>query len=132
MARVTVVNDSEEFLALMAEILGDLGHQMTGYRAIEVSIDCVVGSAPDLLIVDLRLDDKAQELSGWEVMLLARAHPTLRGVPIILCTADIYGIAERETELAEIGGVELVTKPFTIDEMAEVIGRLLDQPVRRS
>ena len=32
--------------------------------------------------MDLRLENRPQEVSGWELMLLARSHKKLRAVPI--------------------------------------------------
>ena len=46
-------------------------------------------------MVDLRLEDKRQEVSGWELVILAKSHRQLLGVPIILCTADLWEIKKR-------------------------------------
>jgi hypothetical protein len=32
MARVTVINDSSDFLDLMRDLIGSLGHHMTGFE----------------------------------------------------------------------------------------------------
>jgi hypothetical protein len=34
MARVSVINDSSDFLDFMRELLTSLGHEMTGFRAV--------------------------------------------------------------------------------------------------
>jgi CheY-like chemotaxis protein len=126
MARVTVINDSSEFLDLMRDLLVDLGHEMTGLQAVETSIDEVVSSHPDLLIVDLRLEDKPQEISGWELVVLARAHRQLLSVPLILCSADVLELKKRARDLEQIAGVYVRTKPFEVDDMSELITRLTD------
>jgi hypothetical protein len=41
MARVTVINDSSAFLDLMREILLEANHHMTGFQAVETSIEDV-------------------------------------------------------------------------------------------
>jgi CheY-like chemotaxis protein len=124
-ARVTVINDSSEFLELMQEMLTGLGHQMAGFRAVKVPIDDVLESAPDVMIVDLVLENTAQEVSGWELMLLARSHRATWRVPIILCSGDVWELKRRATDLASIADVHVVTKPFSLDEMAELLERLL-------
>jgi hypothetical protein len=48
MARVTVINDSPEFLGLMGEVITELGHAMIGMQAVGASIEEVVRSRPDL------------------------------------------------------------------------------------
>ena len=51
MARITVINDSPEFLDLMNEVVSNLGHQMTGLEAIHTSIEEVVETNDRYLIV---------------------------------------------------------------------------------
>jgi CheY-like chemotaxis protein len=128
MARVTVIDDSEEFLTLMNDILATLGHEMTGFRAVEASIEEVVDSHPKLLVVDLRLEERPQEISGWELIILARSHRQLMNVPIILCTADVWELKKRARDLEQIAGVHVRTKPFELDEISDLIQRLMDEP----
>lgn len=128
MARVTVIDDSEEFLALMQDVLSTLGHEMAGFLAVKASIEEIVDSNPQLLVVDLRLQDKPQEMSGWELIILARSHRHLRDVPIILCTADVWELKRRARDLEQVAGVHVRTKPFELDEISDLIQRLLDEP----
>ncbi len=132
MARVTVINDSSDFLDLMRDLIVDLGHAMTGFQAIETSIHDVVESQPDLLVVDLRLQDRPQDISGWELIILARAHRQLLGIPIILCTGDVWELKKRAADLEQIAGVHVRTKPFEIDEMSDLITRLLEGSTGKS
>jgi CheY-like chemotaxis protein len=125
MARVSVINDSDDFLSLMGDLLDSLGHEMTGFKAVEAPIQAIIDAKPDLLIVDLRLQDKPQEISGWELIILARSHRQLTGVPIILCTADVWELRKRARDLEQIAGVHVRTKPFHVDDMSELINRLL-------
>ena len=129
MARVTVIDDSEEFLGLMHDLVsGELGHAMTGFQAVEASIEQIVASKPDLLVVDLRLQDRPQEISGWELIVLARSHRQLMDVPVILCTADLWELKKRAEDLEQIAGVHVRTKPFEVDDMADLIQFLLLDP----
>ncbi len=132
MARVTVINDSSEFLGLMREVITSLGHKMTGMEAIGASIEGVVRSRPDLLMVDLRLENTPQEVSGWEMIVLAKAHRDLLKVPVILCTADLWEIRKRAHDLEQIANVYVRTKPFEMDEMRELILSLLEAGDGRS
>ena len=125
MARITVINDSSDFLELMRELIDELGHDMTGLVAVKASIHEVVDTEPDLLVVDLVLANTPQEVSGWELMLLARAHRALHKVPIIVCTADVWAIKQRATDLQMIADVHVMTKPFELGEMTQLIEDLL-------
>ena len=133
MARVTVINDSPEFLKLMGDLLRELGHEMTGMLALETSIEEIVDSSPALLIVDLRRQDHSQEVSNWELIVLARSHRHLNDVPIILCTADLWELKKRSRDLEQIAGVHVRTKPFDVEDMSDLIQTLLGEsgPERR-
>jgi CheY-like chemotaxis protein len=127
-ARVTVVNDSPDFIDMMGELLKSLGHEMVGLRAVGTSITDLTDSKPKLLIVDLRLDNQPQEISGWELLVLARSHRHLNDVPVILCTADVWELKKRAADLEQIAGVHVRTKPFDVDEMCALIQRLVNEP----
>ena len=58
-------------------------------------------------------------------MLLARSHKLLRNVPIILCTADVWTVKQRATDLEQIASVHVLTKPFAVDDMTQLIEELL-------
>ena len=125
MARITVINDSSEFLAVMDELIGAMGHHMTGFHALHAALDDVVATMPELLILDLRLEDERQAISGWELLALARAHPTLRSVPVMLCTGDTDEVERRAAELEQIANVHVRPKPFAIHEMTDLIDALV-------
>jgi DNA-binding NtrC family response regulator len=127
MARVTVVNDSSPFLDLMRELVTSLGHEMVGFKAVDAPIEDIVHSRPDILIVDLRLEDPRQAVSGWELLLLARSHDQLLSVPVILCTADVWELEKRAADLERIADVHVRTEPFEVDDMCDLIARLLEQ-----
>jgi CheY-like chemotaxis protein len=129
MARVTVINDSLAFLALMDDLLGAMDHEMTGFDAVTASLDEVVASRPDLLIIDLRLEDERQAISGWELLALARAHPDLRSLPVVLCTADISELERRSAELEQIANVHVRPMPFALPEMTNLIDELLPRAI---
>jgi CheY-like chemotaxis protein len=125
MGRVTVINDSTEFLDLMREVLLEAGHRMTGFQAIATSLQDVLDSQPQLLIIDLRLEDQRQEMSGWELIILSRAHKQLMNIPIILCTADVWELEKRAGDLERVADVHIRTKPFNVEEMIELVQRLM-------
>lgn len=126
--RVTVVNDNPQFLELMSAILDeDAGYEVSLFNGEATSIDEIARSAPDLVIVDLLLGGA----SGWEIVTLARADERLAGVPVVVCSADVTGLRERAGELERIGDVHVLAKPFGIDEVTELVERLIGAPVSR-
>jgi CheY-like chemotaxis protein len=94
MARITVVNDNPEFLETMFSILdGYAGHDVAGFSGDQTSIEELVASDPELLIVDLRM--AGDDMRGWEILMLARAEESLRHVPLIECSGDIQTLSAR-------------------------------------
>ena len=130
MARVTVVNDSSAFLDLMRDLLATLGHEMVGFEAVTASIEQLVDSTPDLLIVDLVLQDTPQVMSGWELLVLARSHRHLLSVPVILCSGDLWELEKRADDLEQIANVHVRTKPFDVDDICDLIERLVSESAR--
>lgn len=123
--RICVVNDNPEFLELMSAILDDdAGYDVRLFDGEKTTIDEIAVCDPDLVIVDLLLAGA----SGWEIVALSRADPRLADRPILVCSADVSALREKAEELARIGGVHVLEKPFSIDEITEVVERLIGRP----
>jgi DNA-binding response OmpR family regulator len=120
--RITVLNDNAEFLELMSAILDDdAGYDVTTLKEAATAVDDLAASRPDLVIVDLLLAGA----SGWEIVALSRADERLMEVPIIICSADVASLRDRSDELERIGNVHMLVKPFGIDELTELVERLI-------
>jgi CheY-like chemotaxis protein len=127
--RITVLNDNPEFLELMSAILDeDAGYEVALYNGQEVGLDQIVASDPDLIIVDLLLGGA----SGWEIVTLARADERLAQIPIIVCSADVAALRERAGDLETIGNVHILAKPFSIDDITELVENLIGRAVPAS
>jgi CheY-like chemotaxis protein len=124
MARITVVNDYPGFLETMYAILDGIeGHQVEGFEGDETTLDQLVESRPDLLMIDLRIADN--EIRGWDTLLLARTHPELRDVPLIVCSTDVTRLRERSQDFAQVGNVYTLEKPFAIEDVAQIVDQAL-------
>lgn len=128
--RVTVINDDAEVLAILREILEDQAYDVVGMRGAEQSIEDIAVTEPDLLVVDLRLDPQASRLSGWEMVAMSRVHPRLREVPIVVISADLLAIRERADELQAYGDVHLMSKPFEVTTLEELVRHLVNRRPR--
>lgn len=124
-ARITVVNDYPEFLRVMEELIDRAGeHEFHGFDGAESTYAQIAATAPDLMIIDLRLANDG--LSGWDILTLARADDALRDIPIIVCSADIAQVRQRAAEFERIGNIHVRLKPFDPSEMVLLISRLAD------
>jgi DNA-binding response OmpR family regulator len=127
--RISVVNDNPEFLELMADILdGDGGYEVTTFEDPTTTVDDLAASDPELVIVDLLLGGA----SGWEIVALSRADERLSGLPIIVCSADVAALRERAEDFERIGDIHVLAKPFGIDELMQLVERLLKRPAGAS
>ena len=123
MKRVTVVNDSPEFLELMADLLMDAHYPATlidGDRPEAKKL--VEASQPEILIIDLRLGDEG--LSGLQILRWVREHRDLSRVPTIVCTADHWGVDQVRAELDTMEGVSILLKPFSVGDLYQALGEL--------
>ncbi|MBA2634015.1 MAG: response regulator [Chloroflexi bacterium] len=130
MARVTVVNDNPEFLALVREILEDDRYDtitIDGDRA--DALDAIRASRPDLLMIDLRMG--AEGIHGWDIAQQVRAEPAFDGLPVLICSADAPALKALETDLAGMPHVDSLVKPFSIDELIAAIDSLLAESATR-
>ena len=120
--RISVVNDNPDFLELMSAILDeDAGYNVALFDGEETTVAELAASSPDLIILDLLLGGA----SGWELVTLSRADERLADTPIVICSADVAGLREREAELAQIANLHVLPKPFGIDEVTELVERLI-------
>lgn len=118
--RITIMNDSEEFLQLAELLLDERGpYAVTTLRTDEATVERIVGSSPELVIVDIGSEESAQI-----AFRLARAdEPALRGIPVLL-TTPTGQLSERL--LAAAGArVHHLPKPFTGQALEDVVRRLL-------
>lgn len=130
MARVTVVNDNPEFLALVQDILQDDRYEATTIDGDRPdALDAVRESGPDLLMIDLRMGSDG--LHGWDIAQQVRAEPAFDGLPVLICSADVLALKELEGDLERTLHVGTLTKPFSIDDLTESIDQLLAEAATR-
>ena len=119
---VLLVEDDPDQMAL-----GELRLTMAGYqvrsvdRAKALSRFLREQARPDLLLLDVMLPDG----NGFDILGRLRARPEFAMLPIVLLTV--------KAELADIrkglvlGADGYITKPYSKNQLAEVIGRVLKQ-----
>ncbi len=122
--RVTVINDSPEFLEPMGDFLEGERFAASLIDGDDISsLEPIRATDPELLIVDLRL--QGAEISGWDILQAARADPQLGRLPVIICSADAGELRERAEAMAQMPGVEVLMKPFALDDLEVLVRRLL-------
>jgi len=121
--RVVVINDTKEILELFRDVLeGELGHEVILMSFAPDELDRILEANPDLLVIDFVIGDR--EMEGWQLLQKMRMHRDTAGIPIVACTAAVKQVRESEAYLLE-QGIEVVLKPFTIDQLEGAVARAL-------
>ena len=114
-----LVEDEEKLRQAGQAMLESLGYHVltatNGRQAIEVYAG---DEKPDLIITDMVMP----EMDGFALMEeLTRSEPHLKAVGI-----TGYAVERKARELREAGFLEVVQKPFEVEELARAIRRALD------
>src|SRR5207253_8838833 len=78
---------------------------------------------PDLLLLDVMLPDG----DGFDILAQLRGRPPFATLPIVLLTVKAE-LADVRKGLA-LGADGYITKPYSQQQLVEVIGRVLKQPL---
>jgi signal transduction histidine kinase/FixJ family two-component response regulator len=123
--RVLIVEDSLDILSFLAEdVLPYHGYQVAAATTGQEGLDKLSSTDPDLLLLDLELPD----MSGIDI--LKRVQEDETDIPIVLMTA--YGSESIAVEAFRLGAKDYIIKPFTTEQVIEVLERtLIETRLRR-
>jgi CheY-like chemotaxis protein len=123
---ILLVEDDPSQSALAELRLAMAGYQVRAVdRAKALSRTLREDARPDLLLLDVMLPDG----NGFDILGQLRGWPEFATLPIVLLTV--------KTELDDIrnglalGADGYITKPYSKNQLAEVIGRVLKQPTKQ-
>jgi DNA-binding NtrC family response regulator len=121
--RILVINDTKEILELFRDVLhGEMGHEVVLMSFAPDELTRIVDEKPDLVVIDFVIGDR--EFEGWQLLQKMRMHPDTVSIPVVACTAALKLVRESEAYLLE-QGVEVVLKPFTVDQLEGAVTRAL-------
>lgn len=76
--------------------------------------------APDLILLDVTMP----VMDGVEMLTKLKADPQLKGIPVIMLTAE--GGRDNVLKIAKIGIRDYLVKPFKEEVLIEKVGRIID------
>lgn len=114
---VLIVDDEESICWGLKRLLTSEGHEVSVASTAEQALALAEKKTPDLVVMDVRLPG----IDGLTAMkqFADRVGP----VPVVVITA--FGNLETAVAAVEQGAVDYLTKPFELDEVAEVLHRAL-------
>lgn len=122
---VLVVDDDVMALELAIEVLGSAGYPVSGVRSVGEAVDVVRRSRPDLIVLDLNLDDE----DGLEVVRRLHEDPALRAVPVVVWSAST---SPEDVDRARAAGCDaFFVKPLSPGRFLDGIGAYVRPPRER-
>jgi twitching motility two-component system response regulator PilH len=119
MARILIVDDSPSQLMGMMRIVEKLGHVGLSAEDGAAGVEAAKCEKPDLILMDVVMPN----LNGFQATRAISKEPTTAHIPIVLVTTK-----DQETDKVwgmRQGAKAYITKPFTENQLVEVINQLL-------
>ena len=118
MARILIVDDSPSQLLGIQRIVEKLGHESLTAEDGAAGVEVAKRELPDMVLIDVVMPN----LNGFQATRTLSREATTRHIPVILVTTKDQD-TDRMWGLRQ-GAKAYLTKPFSEDELAEVIERI--------
>ena len=120
MSKILIVDDDPEIVRLISELLKDEGYDIEAVTQSLRVYDRAKESKPDLILLDIMMP----YLDGWDELKLFNLDEELRGIPVIIITADRNAFKGVDNA-AQYGVVDHLFKPFELNELLSKIQQAL-------
>ncbi|UUE99064.1 twitching motility response regulator PilH [Xanthomonas hortorum pv. pelargonii] len=121
MARILIVDDSPSQLLGIQRIVEKLGHETITATDGAAGVEAAKSSLPDLVLMDVVVPN----LNGFQATRTLKREPTTQHIPVILVTTKDQD-TDRMWGMRQ-GARAYITKPFSEDELLEVMERVFNQ-----
>jgi len=117
---ILCIDDSNTALLLLEYALGEAGFQTILAMSVEQALTIINTQKPDMILLDLSMP----EVSGYEFLKM-RKQLNIESIPIIVISA--YDSLDSIASVHDLGAVDFISKPISIDTILEKIKASLDQ-----
>ena len=115
MIRILIVDDQEQFLALLTPMLACHGYETHAARSAQEALEALARQPFDAVLADIWMNP----VGGMELLASVRdAYPDL---PVVMMTG--YGTVETALEALKLGAFDYLTKPFDVNDLYDVVER---------
>ncbi|MBE3567304.1 MAG: response regulator [Thermogemmatispora sp.] len=120
--KILIMDDDPTIADLLTEALADEGYETHMTTQSLRFYDAVREHDPDLILLDIMMPylDGRDELKLMEMWLEKK-------IPVIIVTA-YPNVAHEEQTFRDAGVVEIVSKPFNLDELVELVRKTIGEP----
>jgi CheY-like chemotaxis protein len=119
MAKILLIEDTENNRVLITRRLKPLGYQMIAAEDAEAGLALAESEQPDLILMDIGLP----RMDGWTATRQLKSLPATKDIPVIALTAHAM---EGDREKAQQAGCdEYETKPIDFPRLHNKIQQLI-------
>jgi CheY-like chemotaxis protein len=118
---IVVVDNDEPFRDLLVDLLSDEGYRVVTAITSADALETIRQERPALVILDLRMEAPD---SGIQIIRAVRGNPLTATLPLLICSADVTGIASHAPFLQE-QHVSSLNKPFDLSQLLGLIRQLI-------
>jgi CheY-like chemotaxis protein len=124
LARILLIDDEPQIVALLTEVLAHHGHHVMAAADGRAGLRLIAEHHPDLVITDIFLP----EIDGLEVIWRLRDEPGLQ--VIALSGGGQLGDLQFLKHARLFGAIRTMAKPLDLDALVRVVDELLQDPSR--
>ncbi len=124
--KILIMDDDPSIADLLTESLADEGYETYMTTQSLRFFDAVREHEPDLILLDIMMP----YLDGRDELKLMQMGVAQK-IPVIIVTAFLDA-GKEAAEFHEAGVVDIVYKPFDLDQLITLVKRTIGEPGRRS
>lgn len=116
--KILVVDDEENVRRLVRRILGKENVILEAEDG-EVTLDIARRQKPDLILMDISMP----KMDGYTACYKLKNNEVTKAIPVVMLTG--IGFALNKKLADEVGAVGYITKPFSPQELLDIVSQFL-------
>lgn len=122
MGRKILIADDESGIRMLIRGMLAKDYTVLGATNGQQAIDIAREQKPDLILMDIMMPD----VDGYTACLAIKSDPATRDIPVVMLTGVGHELNKKLSQ--RFGADDYITKPFRLQELLEVVNRLLPAP----
>ena len=118
--KILIVDDEDDILHFLDLVLREKGYEVETATGGQEALTKAQLMRPDLVLLDIMMP----QMDGWEVLKLLRVDEETATIPVAMLSARTEA-RDRVQGLQE-GAIDYICKPFSPDELAARVRRVLE------
>lgn len=116
-----LVDDDQQLLSLIHEVLTKAGVKAISCQSVEEVLQRIPTTNPDFILTDIQMPVQ----DGFDLVRAVKGNPTTAHITVIALTGNSDAT---NINYQQAGFNGLLSKPFSINTLKEIIGKILEHP----